>query len=186
MVIGEVWGLGPGALTGMRAHVRRDRSGINERLAVLGDPGMTGIDRSSSDLLGVDWRLIAERLTTQLIRAIFMAAAVGGPLGALASQLNHDVTHLQHEQAAGVLAGLSAEVRSVLDAILDLRGLLASLHVAAVRPVRSAYLHQVRRIAPGELLDRRNELEELEQFCTGRHDRHICSGKRRHEPVRRR
>lgn len=147
-------------------------SGVRDQLAILGDPEVTGVSVSSSDLLGVDWRLMAERLTTRLTREIFLLAAGGGPLRALASQLNHDLTHLQNEQAAGVLAGLSEAVSSVLREVSDLRGMLASSTSANSGLVRSAYLNQVvRRIAPGELRDRGSELEELARFCTGPHDR---------------
>ncbi|MFC5001279.1 hypothetical protein ACFPIJ_26010 [Dactylosporangium cerinum] len=38
--------------------------------------------------------------------------------------------------------------------------------MAVLRPVRSAYLEQVRRIAPPQLLDRDAELAELAGFCT--------------------
>ncbi len=41
----------------------------------------------------------------------------------------------------------------------------------AVRPVRSVYLEQVRRIAPPQLLDREAEVAELARFCLDAHRR---------------
>lgn len=45
-------------------------------------------------------------------------------------------------------------------------GVQTNVFVTAERAVRSAYQHQVRTIAPAELLDRQPELEELAAFCT--------------------
>ncbi|NUT98813.1 MAG: NACHT domain-containing protein [Saccharothrix sp.] len=44
---------------------------------------------------------------------------------------------------------------------------IGDVHVWPGRPVRSGYLHQVRRMAPPELVGRERELAELEAFCTG-------------------
>ncbi|MEU4447736.1 hypothetical protein AB0K14_07245 [Actinosynnema sp. NPDC050801] len=44
---------------------------------------------------------------------------------------------------------------------------IGDVHVWPGRPVRSGYLHQVRRIAPAELVERDRELAELAAFCTG-------------------
>ncbi|NUT99310.1 MAG: hypothetical protein HOY78_45625 [Saccharothrix sp.] len=44
---------------------------------------------------------------------------------------------------------------------------IGDVHVWPGRPVHSGYLHQVRRIAPAELVGRERELAELEAFCTG-------------------
>ncbi|WP_344432888.1 hypothetical protein [Actinomadura luteofluorescens] len=43
---------------------------------------------------------------------------------------------------------------------------IGDVHTAASPLARSAYLHQVRRIAPARLLDRDDELAELADFCT--------------------
>ncbi|MFF9015358.1 hypothetical protein ACF09C_20625 [Streptomyces sp. NPDC014870] len=45
-------------------------------------------------------------------------------------------------------------------------GVQTNVFVTVGTPVRSAYLHQVRAIAPSELRDRKAELEELTAFCT--------------------
>ncbi|MEV5971260.1 hypothetical protein [Streptomyces sp. NPDC051921] len=45
-------------------------------------------------------------------------------------------------------------------------GVQTNVFVTVGAPVRSAYLHQVRTIAPSELLGRRGELEDLAAFCT--------------------
>ncbi|MFJ7068969.1 hypothetical protein [Streptomyces sp. NPDC101115] len=45
-------------------------------------------------------------------------------------------------------------------------GVQTNVFVTVGAPVRSAYLHQVRTIAPSELLGRQVELEELAAFCT--------------------
>ena len=42
--------------------------------------------------------MLAARLTAHLLRGIVVAGSWGGPLFALASQLNDDVTHLQGRQ----------------------------------------------------------------------------------------
>jgi hypothetical protein len=92
-------------------------SGVAAQVAVLGDPAVTEQGVSSADLLGVPAALIAERLTANLTRQILRVGAGGGPLAALANQLNHDATHVAIRRAAGTLARLDDGVRAVLEIV---------------------------------------------------------------------
>ena len=59
-------------------------------MAVLDDASLTGIGRSSADVLGVPDTVVAQELTGHLLREIVARGSRGGPL---ASQLNDDMTH---------------------------------------------------------------------------------------------
>ena len=91
------------------------QAAVAARLAVLDDVRPeTG--RSSADLLGVSVPELANLLTERLIREVLIRGAGGGPLTALADQLNHDITHSQSRRLAEnmqvVLAAL-AQVPSI-------------------------------------------------------------------------
>ena len=107
-------------------------AGVTARIALLGDAGLTGVSVSSADVLGLNWRVIAERLNANLVRQILAAAAGehGEPLVGLARQLNDDRTHLSQDRDSSKLDVVSADVSSVLDATADIRDLLTG----AVRP----------------------------------------------------
>jgi len=90
------------------------QAAIAARLTVLDDASLTGIGESSAEVLGVRGDVIAQRLTSHLVRQIVARGAQGGPLEALAAQLNHDVTHLQSQQISRMLSDLSGEVRAAL------------------------------------------------------------------------
>ena len=94
-------------------------AGIAVQLAVLDDASITGVGQSSADLLGVPGVVLAEKLTAFLLREIVVRGSAGGPLFALASQLNADVTHLQGQQIQGALRQLGTEI---LDALARLDG----------------------------------------------------------------
>lgn len=94
------------------------QAGVAARLAVLGDPHITRTGRSSAELLGVSVPMLTDLLTGQLLRELVARAASGGPLAALADQLNHDLTHLQGKQHSASLARLAKDLQSAL-ATLD-------------------------------------------------------------------
>jgi tetratricopeptide (TPR) repeat protein len=99
------------------------RAGVAGQLAVLDDADLTGTGRSSAAVLGVSGTVLAEKLTSHLLREIVGRAARGEPLAQLATQLNHDVTHLRLERLEGTV-GRIAHVSG------DLRHALAELDVA--------------------------------------------------------
>jgi tetratricopeptide (TPR) repeat protein len=90
------------------------RTAIAGQLAVLDDASLTGTGRSAAQALGVTATQLAESLTGQLLREIVLRGARGGPLFALASQLNQDVTHLQGRRLEDMIGQLTEEVRSAL------------------------------------------------------------------------
>jgi hypothetical protein len=100
MVLGEVFRVPAtsAALAGPGTLLEGLQSAIAAQLSVLDDVGLTGIGRSSSDLLGVSSGELADCLTAYLIREVVERGSGGGPLFPLATQLNHDVTHLQGRQ----------------------------------------------------------------------------------------
>ncbi len=89
-------------------------AGIAGQLAVLEDESLTGTGKSSADVLGLPAGVLAQELTTHLLREIVARGARGGPLAPLASQLNHDVTHLQGLRLESMLGQLADEVREAL------------------------------------------------------------------------
>jgi tetratricopeptide (TPR) repeat protein len=94
--------------------LRALQAGITRPLAVLDDSNVTGIGRSSADLLGVSAGVVADRLFGQLLREIVLRGSRGGPLAPLAAQLNHDVTHLQGQRIEEILGRLDQDLRDGL------------------------------------------------------------------------
>ena len=82
------------------------QAGVAGQLAVLDDAGLTGAGQSSAAVLGVSGMVLAEKLTGHLVREVWAGAARGGPLAPLASQLNHEVTHLRLERLEGTVERL--------------------------------------------------------------------------------
>ena len=82
-------------LAGHQIMLEGLQTGIAGQLAVLDDASLTGQRQSSADLLGVPAMVLAEKLTSNLLREIVVRGSRGGPLEPLAAQLNHDATHLQ-------------------------------------------------------------------------------------------
>jgi tetratricopeptide (TPR) repeat protein len=101
-------------LSGRATLLEAVQAGIDRQVAVLGDADLTGTAQSSADVLGVSPRVLAEKLTSHLLREIVGRGSGGGPLFPLASQLNDDVTHLQGQQMHGALRQLGGEIREAL------------------------------------------------------------------------
>jgi tetratricopeptide (TPR) repeat protein len=84
---------------------------IAGQLAVLDDVSLSGQHQSSADVLGVPGEVLAEKLTSYLLQEIVARGSRGGHLFPLASQLNHDMTHLQGEHLKNMVGRLRDEVR---------------------------------------------------------------------------
>jgi hypothetical protein len=87
------------------------QAGIARQLSVLDDAGLTGTGQSSAEILGASAAVVASRLTGHLAQEIIYNGTSGGPLGPLAAQLNHDVTHLQGRRLQDMTGQLATEVR---------------------------------------------------------------------------
>ena len=83
-------------------------AGVAARLTVLEDPDITEMGQSSAALLGISVPLLADVLTKQLLREIIVRGASGEPIAALATQLNHDLTHLQSQVVSDAGDGVEA------------------------------------------------------------------------------
>ena len=116
MIISEVFGIAmPDALPAGRATLLDAlQAGIAAQLALLGDPGLTDTGRSSADVLGISVTVLAEKLTSHIVREIVVRGAGGGPLQPLAAQLNHDVTHLQGQRLEAMFGQLASEIEEAL------------------------------------------------------------------------
>jgi tetratricopeptide (TPR) repeat protein len=114
MVIGEVFRepAPDGPLAGQATLLEALHAGIAEKLAVLDDVSLTGTGQSSADVLGVQGSVVAEKLAGRLVQEVMLRGSRGGPLGPLAGQLNHDVTHLQGRRLEDLLGRLADEVRA--------------------------------------------------------------------------
>ncbi len=98
------------------------RAGVAIQLAVLEDGDITtepGL--SSADALGIPAAVIAETLTTYVLKEIIVAGSRGGALFPLASQLNDDVTHLQGLRLEGLIGRLAEDVQRALSRVDDAR-----------------------------------------------------------------
>jgi hypothetical protein len=113
MVVSEVFGEPtPEAPLGGQATVLEDlQAGIARQLTVLDDAGLTGTGQSSAEVLGLRAEVVAAKLTGHLLREIVVRGSRGGPLFPLASQLNHDVTHLQSQRVEAMVDQLATDVR---------------------------------------------------------------------------
>jgi hypothetical protein len=116
MVIGRVFTapVPEALLAGSATMLEAVHAGIAGRFALLDDVGLTGTTDSSAKLLGLSAAVLAETLSTNLLREILIRGARGGPLKPLASQLNHDATHLGVHQIEDRLARLARDVTEVL------------------------------------------------------------------------
>jgi hypothetical protein len=90
------------------------QAGVGRQLAVLDDASLTGTGQSSADVLGVPAAVLAEKLTRYLLREIVVRGSRGGPLSPLASQLNHDMTHLQSQEIGDAVRQLDRAIREAL------------------------------------------------------------------------
>ncbi len=105
-------------LSGQTTLLEALQAGIAGQLAVLDDPSLTGTGQSSADVLGLPVGVLADKLTTYMLREIISNGARGGVLMPLASQLNHDVTYLQGQRIEGMVGRLGDELLAVL-ALMD-------------------------------------------------------------------
>jgi hypothetical protein len=110
-------------------------AGVAARLAVLGEAEITGIGQSSAELLGVEVTAVTETLIQHLLREILTRGVAGGPLTALAAQLNHDLTHLQGQQHAASLRRLTEGLEAALAALSRRDQPSGSILAATSRPV---------------------------------------------------
>ena len=108
-------------LAGVATLVEGLQAGIAGQLAALDDADLTGTRQSSAEVLGVPVTVLADRLTSHLVREIMFRGSRGGPLTPLADQLNHDLTHLQvrrvevqGQRVESMLVLLASEVRDAL------------------------------------------------------------------------
>jgi hypothetical protein len=92
-------------------------AGIADQLAVLDDASLTGTGLSSADVLGIPAGVVTDKLTGHLLQQIGLRATRGGALEPLATQLNHDRTHMQGQETYEALQRIRDEV---LDAIAPL------------------------------------------------------------------
>lgn len=116
MVISEVFSEAvPSArMTGQETLLEELRAGIGAQLAVLNDASLTGTGTSSAEVLGIPAKELVETLTGQLIREIIVRGSQDGPLFQLASQINHDVTHLQNQRLETMVGEVAEELRQLL------------------------------------------------------------------------
>jgi len=126
MVIGQVFTEpAPKALmAGCATMLEGLRAGIAGQLDPLDNPRLTGTEQSSAELLGVSAAVLAERLTTHLVREIMLRGSGGSPLTPLAAQLSHDATYLQgkrtEKQGERIENLLRQLAREVIEAVTRL------------------------------------------------------------------
>jgi hypothetical protein len=166
MVIGQVFSeLVPDApRAGPVMLLEELEAGIARQLAVLDDASLTGTGQSSADVLGVPGAVLADRLTSYLVREIMVRGSRGSPLTALAGQLNHELTRLEVRRVESELARLAAEIQ-------DARALPGSSRAPAgwlLEEVTDPFALEVRR--PVELEDPQPGLRELPAYLAREHD----------------
>lgn len=165
MVVGEVFSRRPPEkmLDGHTTVLDALESGIAKQLAVLDDPEVTGAGVSSAEVLGVRPALLAETLAIHLVRQIVAHGAEGGALFPLASQLGHDLTHLQNRRLASMIRQLGADIIDALDH-LGSSGIPRPQVLAGRRerpePAYWATVREIRR-RTGALIGRQEELAYL-------------------------
>jgi hypothetical protein len=120
MVISQVFGdpAPDPPLTGAMMLLEGLQARIARQLAVLDDASLTQTGQSSANVLGVPGTVLADRLTRNVVREIMLRGSRGGPLTALASELNHELTRLQGQRielqgqrVESMLTVLAAEIR---------------------------------------------------------------------------
>jgi hypothetical protein len=89
------------------------QDGVAWRLSVLADESITGMGQSAAELLGVSVPMLADMLTTHLLQEIVARGVRGGPLTALANQLNHEFTQLQVQQMRASVEQLVRQQQAV-------------------------------------------------------------------------
>jgi tetratricopeptide (TPR) repeat protein len=132
MVVSEVFAdpLPADPLAGQKSLLEALGAGIGAQLAVLDDASLTGTGQSSAHVLGVTGGMVVSALTGHLIREIASRGARDMPLFPLASQLNHDATHLQGQRLEDMLGQLAGQVRAALARLDAARGIAAPTALA--------------------------------------------------------
>lgn len=117
-IISQVFDVPHPSLAGQATLLEALRAGVEEQLSVLDDSSLTGIGTSAAGALGLSAGEVAYPLVSHLLREIVVRGTRRGPLEPLAAQLNHDITHLQGQQALlygqrleGMLAELADSFR---------------------------------------------------------------------------
>ncbi len=123
------------------------RTGIAGQVAILDDADITGTGISSAELIDVSTDALTELLTSHLTQQIRSRGLRGGPLAALADQLNHDIDQLQGMR-------LEQMIDRLLRAIARIEG---AMNVAAPETGHSLPAR------PASFTDRESELEKLMQ-----------------------
>jgi hypothetical protein len=100
-------------LTGQGTLLEALYASIAAQLAEMDDPDLTGIVPPAA-VLGVSGAVLADRLTSYLVREITFRGSHGGLLAPLADQLNHDLTHLQGQRVESKLDQLLEGVEDAL------------------------------------------------------------------------
>jgi len=133
------------------------QAGIAGQLAPLDDASLTGTNDSSAELLGLSAAVLAESLTTHLMREIVNHGARGGPLQPLADQLNHDATHIGIHRIEILLGRLARDVTYAL----------ASLDITepAAAPSGSLDVQRFDELLAEPMVGRAWLVAEIEAFC---------------------
>ena len=108
MVLGEVFAapvhsLPQGGLVTLLEEIQAE---VEFKIAPLDDVTLTGIDKSSAEVLGIPAAVLAEQLSRNLLQEIIDSGAGGGALAPLANQLSHDRTYLQGQRIEGLLSNV--------------------------------------------------------------------------------
>lgn len=116
MVVGQVFREPvPGAPSRIHTTLLEElQAEIAGQLAVLDDADLTGVGLSSADVMGLSAGVVAEKLTGHLTREIMVRGSRGGALEPLATQLNHDVTHLQGKRLEGMIGQLADMIQQAI------------------------------------------------------------------------
>lgn len=85
---------------------------IAAQFGVFDDPSLTGVGRSAAEELEVSNVELGEVLSAHLRRQIAFAGSHGGPLAALANELNHEFTHQQLEKMEATIQQVASVVSS--------------------------------------------------------------------------
>lgn len=132
------------------------------QLALLSDASSTGVGKSSLQLLGVSPEALKDRLITYLVQEIMVRGADGGPLAALANQLDHDRAYLQGRRIEGMIGRLISE--------LDRQNIHGLLSLPLQPQLRIFFQHLIdshTRIFAGRNRESERILDFVERGCSG-------------------
>jgi len=156
-------------LTGQVTLMEALHASIAVQLAMVDDTDLTGVGRSAAAVPGVSGAVVADRLTSYLVREITVRGSHGGPLAPLADQLNHDLTHLQGQRVESKLDRLLAQVQDAL----VLPGSDAAVAGRPLREVTDPFALEVHRPVQPEGLPR--EMRALPTYVPREHDTELGS-----------